>query len=143
MIFLQSYSIIINMVEQNSENSAEQFITKPDEAICAFYIGEHTEDVAPSICKWLTECLQRGITPEQFVSNWEHFEENEWEPTEMVPGITEAGAAWVSHDFLTNLHESQEKYRIAYERGADRFIPLNDNAFIDIVAIKGSPNPTR
>lgn len=110
-------------------------------AICNTFVGEHTLDVAKGLCRWLTKCLKKKVSPEEFGQNWEEFMEKE--KSKKVPGITTImgqKAYWLEElEFAED--DLGDIYKKAVEGGADRFITFYNNAFVDIVAIKGKPTP--
>lgn len=118
---------------------------RPSTAIVAVQVGEHTTEVAESVATWLTECLQKKMTPSHFKKIWErHFEgedgegEDDTTPVGEVPGKTPDGEhCW--EDELENSYEITALYHKAVRNEADKFITFDDNAFVSIVALRGDP----
>lgn len=110
--------------------------------ICHAYVGEHVEEVAKGLCRWLTKCLKKKMPVKEFENIWEEFIENGGE-SKKVPGITVVNKK--KEYWIDNLDEDDLVfdgiYKKAVEGGADRFITFNNNAYIDIVAIRGKPTP--
>lgn len=114
-------------------------------AIASLYIGEHVPDeVAADICGWATACIQHRMTPRQFKSVWNKFmEEQDGDPWDAL-GRTSAEVSELSSEFWLDVTEwgegeLYELYAKAVESGADRFIWFDNNAYIDIVALRGDP----
>jgi predicted DNA-binding WGR domain protein len=122
----------------------------PNDAICHMYVGEHIERVAQGLCKWLTKCLKEKISPAMFAKNWNSYLEwnltdGEWQDNEqrrkLVPGFTiiEGEKQYWEDNLDLSEGELDGIYKEAFEKGAERFITFYNNAYIDIVAIKGTP----
>ncbi|MBI2669568.1 MAG: WGR domain-containing protein [Candidatus Yanofskybacteria bacterium] len=111
--------------------------------ICHSYVGEHTEEVAKGLCRWLTKCLKKKMPVIEFEKIWMEFREND-EGAKAVPGFT---IVYGEKEYWSdNLDFSEDLvldsiYKKAVEKGADRFITFNSNGFTDIVAIRGKPTP--
>jgi len=108
--------------------------------IKSIYIGKNAREVVKDIAAWLTDCLEKKITPEQFQEIWERFEEK-WEPSNEVPGVTEVEGEkdhWGDH--LVREDEIDTFYREAFNAGASKFITFNTYTYSDIVAIRGHPS---
>ena len=107
-------------------------------AIASLYIGEHVPDeVTQDVCGWATTCLQQGMTPKQFKSVWSKFLDGGDEEIEEALGQT-GDEPWLD---VTEWGEGDlhDLYAKAVENGGDRFIWFNNNAYIDIVALRGDP----
>lgn len=119
-------------------------VGKP-EAIASLYIGEHVPDeVVADICGWATACIQHGMTPKQFKSVWNRFMEEGDEDLSDALGRTSAEVSELSSEFWLDVTEwgegeLYELYAKAVESGGDRFIWFDNNAYIDIVALRGDP----
>lgn len=114
-------------------------------AIGSLYIGEHVPDeVVQDICGWATVCIQHGMTPKQFKNVWSKFmEEDEglteaFGRTEVTVGTATTEEFWLD---VTEWGEGElyELYAKAVENGGDKFIWFDNNAYIDIVALRGDP----
>ncbi|MBI3957040.1 MAG: WGR domain-containing protein [Candidatus Kerfeldbacteria bacterium] len=114
-------------------------------AIGSLYIGEHVPDeVIQDICGWATACLQHGMTLEQFRNVWDRFLTGEDEELENALGETLVEVSELSSPIwldVTDWSEGElyELYAKAVESGGDRFIWFDNNAYIDIVALRGDP----
>ncbi|MCD4759840.1 hypothetical protein K8R33_03055 [archaeon] len=111
-------------------------------AIGSLYVGEHTEEVAVHLTKWMTGQIQKGTSVVDFKSIWNDFVTEEEtivdQRMSQVLGITR-GEYWLDIlDFSEGMPD--ELYETAVKNGADRFVTFNNNAFIDIVAIRGHPD---
>lgn len=107
-------------------------------AIGSLCIGEHVPDgVVQDICVWLTACIRHGMAPKQFKNIWVKFTEEEDEDLAEALGWT-GEDAWLD---VTEWGEGEpyELYAKAVENGGDRFIWFDNNAYIDIVALRGDP----
>jgi len=119
-------------------------VQKP-EAIASLYIGEHVPDeVIADICGWATTCIQHGMTPKQFKNVWDKFMEGDDEELGEALGQTSAEVSELSSPFWLDVTEwgegeLYELYAKAVESGGDRFIWFDNNAYIDIVALRGDP----
>ncbi len=115
------------------------------EAIASIYIGEHVPDeVVEDICGWATACIQHGMTLKQFKNVWGKFMDGEDETLEEALGKTSTEVSELSSPFWLDVTEwgegeLSELYARAVENGGDRFIWLNNNAYIYIVALLGDP----
>lgn len=120
----------------SSDSATNQKSSAPNAAICHMYVGEHTEDVAKGLCRWLIKCLQNKMSPSNFAKLWNKFLEEGGE-CRGVPGKT-GEEYWI--DVLEFAEDDLDRiYKEAFEKGAERFVTFNNNAYIDIVAIKGTP----
>ena len=51
---------------------------KRSTAIAAVQVGEHIKEVAEHVAAWLTECLQKKMSPAHFKKIWErHFKDED------------------------------------------------------------------
>ena len=114
-------------------------------AIASLCIGEHVPDeIVADICGWATACIRHGMTPKQFDDVWNRLMEGEDENLSDTLGRTSAEVSELSSEFWLDVTEWDEGelyelYTKAVENGGDRFIWFNNNAYIDIVAIRGDP----
>jgi|GEM_PF-6295091 len=93
--------------------------------------GEHTEKQVETLVRWLTGCIFAKISPEDFEKAWDRR------------GDEDDFFDWLYPDDdgsqIEDFFGISDFYREALEKGADRFIFVDDNAFIDILALKGDP----
>lgn len=95
--------------------------------IHSIYVGEHRDEEAGEACKYLSRHLKRGMLPDRFSEIWEELVEDleskeEWEET-----------------LEFEAEDLSDLYREAFKGGADGFVVFDNNAYIDIVAIRGKP----
>ncbi len=93
------------------------------------YVGEHVEEEAKDLCEWLTKCLKDKMPPSQFSQIWNRFLED-GESEDLPEDID-------TLDFTEA--ELDEIYGQAVQAGADRFLIFYNNAYVDIVALRGHP----
>src|SRR3989338_11151160 len=84
------------------------------------------------------------MTPKQFKNVWSKFMGEEDENLSDALGRTSAKVLESSSEFWLDVTEWGEGelhdlYAKAVENGGDRFIWFNNNAYIDIVALRGDP----
>ena len=107
-------------------------------AIDSLYIGEHVPNkVVQDICGWATACIQNGMTPKQFENIWNKFIDEEDE--DLAEALGRTGEDFWSDVTEWGEGELYELYAKAVENGGDRFIWFDNNAYIDIVALRGDP----
>ena len=114
-------------------------------AISSLFIGELVpNEIIKDICGWLTACIQHGMTPKQFKRVWNIFLEEEDEELEEALGRTSAIVEKTESEFwkdrtVGEADDLDELYAKAVENGGDRFVWYDNNAYIDIVALRGDP----
>lgn len=135
-------------------------------AIASSYIGEHVPDtMIQDMCAWMTACLQFGMSPKQFKSVWNRFldggddelesalgqvhakftdyssgsDEETSEQDKKIDRMLKERESEYWQDMTEELFELGDLYAVAVEKGGDRFIWFNNNAYIDIVAVRGNP----
>jgi len=110
---------------------------KVNAAISSIYVGEHKEKQAKYVASWMTKHLENKTPSSEFDKLWKKFEDDE----EMsAPDLLR------KRNLVENLSELEfeavfpnELYKIGIENKANRFITFDNNAYIDIVAIRGHP----
>lgn len=110
--------------------------------ICHAYVGEHVVEVAKGLCRWLTKCLKNKMSVKEFEKIWTEFVEDG--ESKKVPGVTVVSGEkeyWIDNLEFEDDLVFDGIYKKAVEDDADRFITFNNNAYIDIVAIRGKPTP--
>ena len=107
--------------------------TVSNRVIAHIFVGEHKEDLAPNLAKWLTRELGLGISDIDNI--WSLFQEAE-EP-EDLPHEFPDGEEWLEDNTFEG--SLAKFYRTAKENGATRIIVFNNSAYIDLVAIAGHP----
>ena len=113
---------------------------KDPKAVCFLCIGEHTlNELAADICNYLTACAQTGMTAHQFKEILSRLEDEEGEHLEDTLG--HAGEHfWFDKNKIDWTEGSLDGfYSRAVTSGADRFIFVNSDAFVYLVALRGDP----
>ena len=106
-------------------------------AIVCMNVGEHVWAVAKGLCKWLTKCLQEKIPPSAFTKMWDKYEY--MDEARGVTGFTVIDGEREYWDILEFEEELPAFYLKAYEQKAEEVIRFDNNSYIDIVAIRGTP----
>ena len=110
----------------------------PNAAIGSIYVGEHIKQEANYVADWIVGHLRNNTSPDEFKKFWEIYEETEELPT---PALLRKRKLITTLSELTfeGLPSLDEFYKIAVNQKATEFITFNNNAYIDIVAIRGYP----
>lgn len=113
--------------------------------IAKIYIGEHIEEIAAHLCKWLFSCIKEKYKPSEFKIEWNYFWwESDDYTTKKIPGITKINdnvLYWKDHLEMDDPDYFPTFYELAYKENVTEFIIFNNNSYIDIVAIRGKPSP--
>lgn len=95
------------------------------EALAIFFESEYMSDEeADDFYRWLTACVQFGMSSSQFKKAWRKIEESD---EDAIRGLE------------SDFNEMTKMYEMAVQKGADRFAWFNDNAVINMVALRGDP----
>ncbi len=111
-------------------------------AISSTCIGKHVPDeITRDLCGWLTACIQHGMTPAQFKKVWDKFTlEYALDGLGLTyPNDGDLELCWLEGETDIAAANIDRLYAKACEQGADRFVWVNNNAFIDVVALRGNP----
>jgi len=100
--------------------------SKEATAITAIQIGEHVVQPAEHLVEWLHQCLKKGLSPKHFSKLWMQWLDGDETAPDCVGEIE-------------NIFEIPDFYRKAVRNRAERFIIVNDNAFVSLVAVRGNP----
>lgn len=95
------------------------------EAITVIFKADHMSDEdADDFYRWLTAFVQFGMSTDQFKRAWRKLEDND---EDAIRGIE------------TDSNKIAQIYNNVVKQGADRFAWYNDNAVINMVALRGDP----
>lgn len=114
--------------------------TMKAKAICNIYVGEHVENVAKGLCGFLTNCLVNKMLADKFSDLWDSFLDGD-DRNDILGYTIVDGEKEYWEDNLEFEEDLDFIYKKALNHKADCFITFNNNAYIDIVAIRGHPKP--
>ncbi|OHA03318.1 MAG: hypothetical protein A3C16_01430 [Candidatus Sungbacteria bacterium RIFCSPHIGHO2_02_FULL_51_29] len=115
--------------------------SKKPKAIASLTVAEHISDeVADDVCAYLTLCAQYSMPVKQLQRTWSMLQDDEGGLYYTLK-VGEHGY-WLEE--LNGAYpyagsELPELFATATAGGADRFVWVNDNAFVSIVGVYGDP----
>ena len=108
-------------------------------AIASLYIGEHVpEPMIEGLCHWMTCCLRHAMPVRQFRRVWSRLMGDQDDDALNAALSTTAEECWVDH-IDSSEGSIDDLYAQAVAEHGTHCIWYNNNAYVDIVALRGDP----
>lgn len=131
---------LVEEESHNYENTRKLKERRQENNIETIYIGEHVGEIAKDMCKWLRNCLHIKLSPSRFRRIWTRYLESE-EASSNTFGLSIIDGEECYWNDALDLSEGDlcEFYERSNKMKADQFLVFNNNAYINIVSVKGHP----